>query len=252
MKQRNIKKAQKNNHAWNVAPTEARAIQKEIQSQLQFKPLPKNIRFIAGADVSFNKYEKDVYAGIIVLSWPDLKPVEHACVKMEVNFPYVPGLLSFREIPPLLEVWKHIKNIPDVIMVDGHGIAHPRRLGIAAHFGLVTNTPTLGAAKKLLYGVFEKPLEQLSAEMGDFTYILDPKTGERLGAALRTKRNVKPMLISPGHLCTLEDAMMIAKKTARGYRLPEPTRLAHNLVNLFRTGKLPLKSDMSNISHSIY
>src|SRR4051812_11179757 len=111
-----------NRHAWDVSPKEARLIQEKIRSELSLAPLPKGIRYVAGADVSFNKFEKDVYAGIIVLSYPDLIPVEHAVIKMEVNFPYIPGYLSFREIPPLMKCWEKLKIKPDLVVVDGHGI----------------------------------------------------------------------------------------------------------------------------------
>ena len=221
-------------HNWDVNPKEAKRIQEELRAALKAVPLPKHIRYVAGADVSFNKFEKDVYAGIIVLSYPDLIPVEHAVMKTEVNFPYIPGYLSFREIPPLMKCWEQLKIKPDIVVVDGHGIAHPRRLGIAAHFGLVIGKPTMGAAKNMLYGTYEEP----PATAGSFTYIDDPKTGEHIGTSLRTKNNVKPMLISPGHLNTVEDALAFAKTLVRKHRLVEPTRFAHNLVNAFRKGEI--------------
>lgn len=221
-------------HAWNVTPKEAFQIQKKLEGHVDLSPLAVPIKMIGGADVSFNKYEKDVYAGIIVLSYPDLIPIEHSCVKMEVNFPYVPGLLSFREIPPLLEAWKKIKHTPDAIMVDGHGVAHPRRLGIAAHFGLAINISTLGAAKKKLYGTYDEPKH----ENGSYAHLYDPKTRDIIGTVLRTKTNVKPMFVSPGNHMSIEDARNIALQTARGYRLPEPTRQAHLLVNAFRKGEI--------------
>lgn len=221
-------------HAWDVTLKEAFQIQKKIEGYVDLTPLTVPIKIIAGADVSFNKYEKDVYAGIIMLSYPDLIPIEHVCIKMEVTFPYVPGLLSFREIPPLLEVWKKIKHIPDVVMVDGHGIAHSRRLGIAAHFGLAINTPTLGAAKKKLYGIYDEP----KSEKGSYAYLYDPKTQGVIGTVLRTKTNVKPMFISPGNQMSIDNARDIALKMVKGYRLPEPTRQAHLLVNAFRKGEI--------------
>lgn len=211
-----------------------RKVQEALRGKLRAVPLPKRIRYVAGADVSFNKFEKDVYAGIIVLSYPDLVPVERAVVKTEVDFPYIPGYLSFREIPPLMKCWKLLKKKPDLVVVDGHGIAHPRRLGIAAHFGLATGTPTVGAAKNILYGTYDEP----DSKKDSFSYIHDPKTGERIGTALRTKDKVKPMLVSPGHLATVGGALEIAKTLVRRHKLPEPTRLAHNLVNDFRTGKI--------------
>ncbi len=224
----------KNNHAWDVSVAEARGIQERLRERISLTPLPSDIRYIGGADVSFNKDDPHVYAGIIVLSYPDLVPVEHAVVKMKVSFPYVPGYLSFREIPPLVEAWKKLKLKPDVVVVDGHGIAHPRRLGIAAHFGLVAEVPTIGAAKSILYGDHAEP----SARAGGAAPIIDPKTGEILGTALRTKDKVKPMLISPGHKADVASSLDFTKTLVKKHRLPEPTRLAHNLVNSVRTGEV--------------
>ncbi len=221
-------------HNWEVDPKEAKGIQERLRGMLKAAPLPKDIRYVAGADVSFNKFEKDVYAGIIILTYPGLVPVEHAVVKMEVDFPYIPGYLSFREIPPLIQCWQKLKTRPDLVVVDGHGIAHPRRLGIAAHFGLATGVPSMGAAKNILYGSYDEP----GIQKDSYSYIIDPKTGEHIGVALRTKDKVKPMLISPGHLNTVEDALEMAKTLVRKHKLPEPTRFAHNLVNDFRTGKI--------------
>ena len=221
-------------HNWDVSIPEARKIQAELREALVAQPLPEHIRTVAGADVSFNKFEKDVYAGIIVLSYPDLVPIEHAVVKMEVNFPYVPGFLSFREIPPLLACWEKLKTKPDVIVVDGHGIAHPRRLGIAAHFGLMVGKPTIGAAKNMLYG-YNDPVPETP---GLYSYIIDQKNGEKLGVAMRTKNKVKPMLFSPGNLADVESTIAFMKTLVRKYRLPEPTRRAHELVNKFRTGEI--------------
>ena len=211
-----------------------RKLQEELRGKIKAVSLPKHIKYIAGADVSFNKFEKDVYAGIIVLTYPDLVLVEHAVVKTEVDFPYIPGYLSFREIPPLMQCWKLLKTKPDLVVVDGHGIAHPRRLGIAAHFGLMTGVPTMGAAKNILYGTYDEP----GIKKDSYSYIVDPKTNEKIGTALRTKDKVKPMLISPGHLNTVEDALAMAKTLVRKHRLVEPTRFAHNLVNDFRMGEM--------------
>lgn len=217
-------------HSFNTTPKEAIELQKKLREEIQLVSLSQQVKYIAGADVSFNKFERDVYAGIIVLTYPELEPVEHVCVREEVDFPYIPGLLSFREIPPLLLAWDRLQIKPDVVVVDGHGIAHPRRMGIATHFGLVTEIPTIGCAKSKLYGTYGEP----GAEAGSFSHIIDPKTGEVIGMALRSKKRSKPILVSPGNLITLEESVEIIKHTLRGYRLPEPTRLAHNMVNEYR------------------
>jgi deoxyribonuclease V len=218
-------------HQWDVQPKDAIALQEKLRSLVKLTPLKKKIKTIAGADVSFNLYEKDVYAGIIVLRYPELTPVAHALVKTRAEFPYIPGLLSFREIPALLECFKKLTIIPDLIVVDGQGIAHPRRLGIASHLGVVLGIPTIGCAKSKLYGVGKIPTEPNQTEK-----IVDPKTNEAIGMYFKAKRGAKPLIISPGHLTTLQDTLAIISKTLRGYKLPEPTRQAHLLVNQFRKG----------------
>jgi deoxyribonuclease V len=219
-------------HNWNVSPTQAIAIQKDMQLAVRIEPLTQKIKYIGGADVSMNRFHNDIFAGIVVLSYPDLVPVTYAVVKSKTDFPYIPGLLSFREAPTLVEVWKKLSIKPDVLMVDGQGIAHPRRLGIATHLGIVLDIPTVGCAKSLLYGKVKVPLQTARS----FSYITDPKKNDEvIGALLRTKDNVKPVVISAGHRIDLETSLDITRAVTRGYRLPEPTRRAHILVNNFRT-----------------
>ncbi|MBX4189384.1 deoxyribonuclease V [Candidatus Parcubacteria bacterium] len=214
---------------WDVSPKEAIEIQKELREEVVLAPLKKKIKTIGGADVSLNLYGKDLYAGIIVLSYPALELIEEATVKVETKFPYIPGLLSFREIPGLLKCWEKLSIKPDVLIVDGQGIAHPRRLGLATHFGVLAHVPTIGCAKSVLYGKFVEP-----TAVGQANEIIDPKTGEVIGVALKSKERSNPLIISPGHLVTVADSVEIVKGTLRGYRLPEPTRRAHLLVNAFR------------------
>jgi deoxyribonuclease V len=216
-----------------IGPKEAIEAQKRLRDSIRIEPLKKPIRTIAGADVSLERFGKELYAGITVLSYPDLTPIEYAVAKVEAAFPYIPGLLSFREIPGLLACLAKLKTRPDLIMVDGQGIAHPRRLGIASHLGLVTGIPTIGCAKSRLYGVFDMP-KKLGAEKK----ILDPYTGGQLGYALSSKARSNPLIISPGHKVSLDDSLAIVKSCLRGYRLPEPTREAHQLVNRFRKGEI--------------
>ena len=218
---------------WNVTPTQAVALQRELQNKVALSELSAPITTIAGADVSLNLFAKDIYAGIIVLSYPDLKPLAHAVVKSRTDFPYIPGLLSFREIPALMECWQKLSVKPDVIMVDGQGITHPRRLGIAAHLGVLLNVPTIGVAKSRLYGDYIPP-----ASVGDSQPITDPKDGAVIGTAFKSKLRSNPLLISPGHNITVDEAFAITRECIRGYRLPEPTRQAHLLVNAFRTGEI--------------
>lgn len=224
-------------HPWNLTPSEAIALQKELKDQVRLVPLAGEPKLIGGADVSMNRFAKEGFAGFVTLSYPGLELVDHAVVKDTIPFPYVPGLLSFREIPMLLKAWEGLEQKPDVLMVDGIGIAHPRRLGIASHLGLVLGIPTVGCAKSVLVGAYEEPLD----EPGAASDLCDPKTGEVFGAALRTRPRVKPVFVSPGHLITLSEAVELVWKSQRAHRLPEPTRLAHNTVNEYRVrdGALP-------------
>lgn len=216
----------------NVSPEEARALQSSLREKIELSPLQKEVKLIAGADISFNKYEKTVYAGFIILEIDSLTPFAHALAITETDFPYIPGLLSFREIPALLKAWEILAIKPDVIMMDGHGIAHPRRLGIATHFGLTTGCPTIGVAKKRLTGSFEEP----KGEAGSYSPLVSEN--ETLGLVYRTKNNVKPVFISPGNKTTLSDALELVNRTGGKYRIPEPTRQAHLLVNRLRRNEI--------------
>ena len=219
-------------HPWtDVTPAQAIALQQKLRPQVRIEPLTKPVRTIAGCDISLNKFEETVYAGIVVLDIETLETVEEVGVISTALFPYVPGLLSFREIPSLLAAWQKLKNEPDVVMFDGHGIAHPRRIGIASHGGLFLNRPTFGCGKSVLVGKFDEP----APERGNWS----PMTyrQEVVGAALRTKNNVNPVYISPGHLIDLPTAIDLTLRTDGGYRIPEPTRRVHNLVNALRRGE---------------
>ena len=217
-------------HDWNLTPREAIELQRRLRDEVRLIPLPGEPRLIGGCDVSMNRFAKEGFAGFVTLSFPELELRDHAVVKDTIPFPYVPGLLSFREIPMLVKAWKKLETKPDVLVADGIGIAHPRRLGIASHLGLVLGLPTIGCAKSILTGVYEEP----GAEPGSTSDLVDPKTGEVIGAALRTKRNVKPVFVSPGHLITLPEAVDLVWRSALRHRLPEPTRYAHKTVNEYR------------------
>ncbi len=204
---------------------EAIAYQNKLRERLQIVPLKKPIKTIGGADISFNKYSEIVYAGIVVLSYPELKEIERVTVISKTSFPYVSGLLAFREVPALLEVWEKIQLKPDLLVLDGQGIAHRRRMGIATHFGLIADIPTIGCAKSKLYGQVIEPLNIPLAQ----TEMFDKN--EVIGIALRTKKNCKPILISPGNRINIEQSVEIIKQCIGKYRIPEPTRRAHILVN---------------------
>lgn len=214
---------------WNVTPREAVEIQKRLRESVELTPLPSIPTLIAGCDVSMNRFASDGYAGFATMSYPLLVNGEEASAKGPIPFPYVPGLLSFREIPMLLAAWEKVKRKPDLLIVDGAGVAHPRGLGIASHLGLVLNIPTIGCAKSRLYGVHEEP-----AEVGDAVPLTDPNTGKRIGTVLATKRASKPLFVSAGYRITQDEAVGYVRSCLAGYRLPEPTRRAHLLVNRVR------------------
>jgi deoxyribonuclease V len=218
-------------HDWNVTPREAVELQKKLRERVRLAPLARPIETIAGTDISFNKFEPTVYAGIVVLRLPSLEVIEEVGVVSETRFPYVPGLLSFRETPSVLEAWARLKCEPDAVMFDGQGLAHPRRVGIACHVGLLIERPTLGCAKSVLVGKYEEPGD----ERGEWSPMIDK--GETVGAAVRTKTRVQPIFVSPGHMIDLAGAIRLTLECDGGYRQPEPTRRAHHLVNALRRGE---------------
>ncbi|MCA1566356.1 MAG: deoxyribonuclease V [Acidobacteria bacterium] len=221
-------------HDWAIRPREAVELQKRLRERVLVRPhTGKKIETIAGADISFNKFSPVIYTGIVVLRLPSLEVVEEVGLVGETQFPYVPGLLSFREAPSVLEAWSKLKTEPDAVMFDGQGIAHPRRVGIASHVGLFLNRPTLGCAKSVLVGGHA----ELAEERGSWQPLIDPKNDETVGAALRTKTRVQPIYVSPGHLIDLAGAIELTLRSDGGYRQPEPTRRAHLLVNALRRGE---------------
>lgn len=222
----------KNQYQHPASAEEALEQQQALRKQIDLSPMLREVRYLGGADISFNLYEDEVYAGIIILELPTLTPVVHAVAKGAAGFPYIPGFLSFREIPSLLRVWELLPIIPDALMVDGHGIAHPRRMGIATHFGLVTGCPTLGCAKKKLVGKYEEPAQ----EKGAISPMMHQK--ELIGYSFRSRKETKPVYISPGTGMDMEEALAITRASLGKYRIPEPTRQAHTLVNKFRRGEV--------------
>ena len=208
-------------HSWQVSPAEALDIQRRLAGQVSGDGEVTTPRFIAGVDISAGKTRGTARGAVVVLSYPELRLVEMKTVQGELDFPYVPGLLSFRESPLILSACEQLAATPDLILVDGQGIAHPRRIGLASHLGLLLDTPAIGCAKSLLCGKHEVPGE----EAGSYAMILDGD--ETIGAALRTRTGVKPVYVSTGHKINLQSAIHWVLECCRGYRLPEPTRLAH-------------------------
>jgi len=208
-------------HSWQVNYAEALDTQLRLASQVSRKNEVITPRFIAGVDISAGRAQEMATGAVVVLSYPELMLVEMQLVQGKLNFPYIPGLLSFRESPLILDACQQLTITPDLILVDGQGIAHPRRMGLASHLGLFLNTPTIGCAKSRLCGSHEMPGE----EPGSYAEIID--YGETIGAALRTKTGVKPVYVSIGYKVDLNTAIYWVMNCCRGYRLPEPTRLAH-------------------------
>ncbi|HJT57911.1 MAG TPA: deoxyribonuclease V [Ktedonobacteraceae bacterium] len=215
-------------HAWVVEPTEAVALQKELASRvIREDRIKEPVRFIAGVDMALNEESGMARAAVVLLSFPQLEIVERHVYEEPLRMPYIPGLLSFRELPCILGAFDKLKQRPELVMVDGQGIAHPRRLGIASHLGLWLDLPTIGCAKSILRGDYDK--DALGEEAGAWVPLVDRRKNEVLGAALRTRTHVNPMFISLGHRITLETSIQYVMACAIGYRLPEPTRQADKL-----------------------
>lgn len=208
-------------HNWQISSTEALELQRRLATQVLRNSELIEPRFIAGVDLAVGKANGLATATIVVLSYPELRVVATSMAQGRLDFPYIPGLLSFREAPLALAAGERLNITPDLIMVDGQGIAHPRRFGLASHLGLLWDKPTIGCAKSLLCGRYETP----AVKAGSFTEIIDG--GETIGAALRTRPVVRPVYVSIGHKVDLATAIHWVLKCCRGYRLPEPTRLAH-------------------------
>lgn len=212
----------------SLTPAHALKLQAEMRPRTDLSPMSAAPRVIAGADISFNKYSEVVYAGMVLMTFPALQIVHRESVVTRATFPYVPGLLAFREAPALIEVWNKLPHKPDLVILDGMGIAHPRRMGIAVHFGILTGVSAMGCGKSLLTGKHEP----LGEEAGSTTPLINQ--GEVIGTVLRTKRKTNPVYISPGHRITMEQSVDIIKQCVAGYRIPEPTRQAHLWVNEVR------------------
>ncbi len=212
-------------HDWNLSPKQAIALQNELREHVRIVDDFAPVRYVAGVDVGFEANKTITRAAVAVLSFPNLELVEHAIARLPTTFPYVPGLLSFRELPALLRALEQITIRPDLCLVDGQGYAHPRRFGIACHLGVLTDIPTIGVAKTRLIGEHG----EVPSERGAWLPLMH-KT-ETIGAVLRSKTNTRPLYISIGHRITLASAIGWVLACATRYRLPETTRHAHRLAS---------------------
>jgi deoxyribonuclease V len=213
-------------HEWNLQPDDAVALQRELAARvIRTDTLKGEVRRVAGVDMAINEGNNMARAAVVLLTYPELEVIERHVYEEPIRMPYVPGLLSFREIPCILGAFDQLKEQPDLVMVDGQGIAHPRYLGIASHLGLWLDLPTIGCAKSILRGYYDE--KALGENVGSWV----PLTYKRktVGAVVRTRVRVKPMIISLGHRISLETSLHYVLACCKGYRLPEPTRLADKL-----------------------
>ncbi len=212
-------------HPWDISPREAIEIQRRLRSRLVLEDDFISIRLIAGCDISLDPAHGMSYGGVIVYSFPDLREVERKMAKRKIAFPYIPGLLAFREAPVLIESIRLLNAEPDLFIFDGQGIAHPRGLGIASHMGLLVDRPAIGCAKSRLYGLYEEPGREKGSESP-----LTTRDSGIIGSVVRTRTDVQPIFVSQGHRISLESAVRITLQCTDGVRVPKPTREADHLV----------------------
>lgn len=218
-------------HRWRVTPREAARIQVRIRERLELADRLPRIRCIAGADLAYDAKRNRAIAGVVVYRYPEMEEIERVWRESPIAFPYVPGLLSFREIPALLRVFARLRNAPDLIFYDGHGYAHPRRFGIACHLGVLLDRPTIGCAKSLLVGTHD----DLPQRAGSWTPLRDGD--EIIGAVLRTRDGVNPIYVTQGHRISLARAIEFVSSVLDGYRVPRPTRDADRFVAAVKRGE---------------
>lgn len=220
-------------HRWNLTPAEAIALQRELAARVRIEPPPGPLRFVAGVDAAFSPDGRQCLAGVVLWDLETGAVCEEHVAAARLRFPYIPGLLSFREAPAILAALRRLRRLPDALLCDGQGLAHPRRFGIACHLGVLLDLPAAGCAKSLLTGTHEPP----GRHRGDRAALRD---GDQIiGAVLRTRDDVRPVYVSVGHRMTLEGAVELVLRCGRGRRLPEPTRLADRLVAAAKRARFP-------------
>jgi deoxyribonuclease V len=229
-------------HNWNLSYSQAIALQKQLCEKVQLVELKSHPKTIAGIDCAFSRDKKRIVACVVLLKLPAFELIETVNAVQKLTFPYIPGLLSFREAPVCIAAVEKLKNEPDAFIIDGQGIAHPRRFGLACHLGLFFDKPTVGCAKSRLIGSFENPPPQKGAysllkdiSRGNHqSSIINNQLQEVIGAVVRTRTNVKPVFVSVGNKCSLKNAIEITLSCTTRYRIPEPARLAHQLVSMLK------------------
>ena len=212
-------------HSWNLTPSEAITLQQRLRSRVVRLGRPRAVRYVAGTDVGFERGGGITRAAVALLAFPGLELVDYAIARLPTRFPYVPGLLSFREMPALLAALARLKVLPDLLLCDGHGYAHPRRFGIASHLGVYSGIPSIGVAKSRLIGEHGQPMQRRGA------WVPLKDRGETIGAVVRTRPYTQPIYVSIGHRVSLPLAVRYALACATLYRLPETTRWAHRLAS---------------------
>lgn len=212
-------------HGWDLTPADARALQDELQPRIDCNDRLPRLRHVAGVDVGFEDGGRVTRAAVVVHGWPELEVVERALARRETGFPYVPGLLAFRELPAVVAALEELDTDPDLVFCDGQGIAHPRRFGIACHLGLLIDRPAIGVGKSRLIGTHAEP----ARDRGAREPLVD--CGEIVGTVLRTRTGVRPVYVSPGHRVSLETAVELVLNAAPRYRLPEPVREADRMAS---------------------
>jgi deoxyribonuclease V len=215
-------------HSWDLEPKAAVALQRKLAARVETGPPLSDVELVAGADISYNRFSPTIYAGVVVLRLSNGQVIERSGVVAEATYPYVPGLLTFREAPAVLRAFARLKSKVDAVLFDGQGYAHPRRVGLASHLGLWLNVPCVGCAKSRLIGEFKPP----KREAGSSSDLIDKE--EVIGRVVRTKTGINPLFVSVGHKIDLESAVRLTLAACGGYRLPEPTRQAHLFVNELR------------------
>jgi deoxyribonuclease V len=216
-------------HTWDVTPAEAVRLQGTLRRGVVSRDeVPREVRKVAAMDVSYDRRSPWIYAAVVVLRVPTFEVADQAVVRSRARFPYVPGLLSFREAPAGLQAWARLRTRPDCLLCDGHGYAHPRRFGLACHVGLLVDLPTIGCAKSVLVGDYREP-GQRRGSLSDLVH-----EGEIVGAAVRTREATSPVFVSAGHRVSLATAVATVLSCSPRYRIPEPIRQAHALVNRMR------------------